>query len=289
MNESKKWDAVAHDYGLSTERIFRNCAISSLNFLSKSNYENVLDLASGTGVVIVEILKKFPKCKKIIATDISPGMLIELEKTKLSNNEKAKKIVSTEVCSMTDISRFLTLDKKNGVFDLVTCQFGAEFLTDKQRLEQKFWEGISEVLNKDTNGECLVSAWNDKKFLELFMNSVKNVDGLSQEVMNMLPTGPPEIKTPDKWQIGIEMKNCKMFNIVKVEVIKVDFSASSVTNLWNSILGFSPKIQAILNTISNKELENAKEIFFKNISDKFLNKDGSVSIPCTFNLAYGQV
>lgn len=88
--------------------------------LAGKNYERILEIACGTGIVTRRLRDALPAATEIIATDLNRDMF-EFAKPKFSNGENV-------VWQQADAS---ALPFPNCSFDAAVCQFGVMFVPDK--------------------------------------------------------------------------------------------------------------------------------------------------------------
>ncbi len=125
-NIAGKYDFLNHFLSLNIDKIWRR---KSVNLLKDSDPKIILDVATGTGDLALEIFKQL-KPKKIIGIDISQGMLdVGTEKIK----EK----------KLSDIIEFQKGDSENlqfddNMFDASTVAFGVRNFANLQK-------GLSEI------------------------------------------------------------------------------------------------------------------------------------------------
>jgi ubiquinone/menaquinone biosynthesis C-methylase UbiE len=100
--------------------------------------QRVLELAAGTGIVTIALVSALPSAE-IVATDLNASMV----------DYAAAKVQGPrwEVADAQDL-RFA-----DGSFDLVVCQFGLMFLSDRVNA----YRGVGRVLQP--GGSLLVNAW----------------------------------------------------------------------------------------------------------------------------------
>lgn len=139
-----RYDFLNHLFTINRDKKWRGDIIKYLKTLNR-DFENVLDIASGTGDLTLELLKLNPK--HIYSCDISPKML-DIQKKKIDST-----IVKIEIADAEN------LPYKNNSVDLVTIGFGVrnfnnlpKALVEIRRVLKK--EGILVVLemfsrNKD--------------------------------------------------------------------------------------------------------------------------------------------
>lgn len=120
-----KYDFLNHFLSFNIDKTWRR---KVRKFLTKSNPEIILDMATGTGDLAIELTKM--NCTKIIGVDISPKMLeIGLKKVE-------KKKLQEKITLQAGNSQSINFDES--YFDAVTCAFGV-------RNFEKLELGLSEI------------------------------------------------------------------------------------------------------------------------------------------------
>jgi len=125
-----KYDFLNHLFTMNRDKKWRREIVKYLKTLSRE-FENVLDIASGTGDLTLELLKLNPGI--IYSCDISPKML-DIQKKKIESNILKIEIADAE-----------KLPYKNNSIDLVTIGFGVRNFNN---LPKALVE-IKRVLKKD--------------------------------------------------------------------------------------------------------------------------------------------
>ena len=124
------YDRLNHLFTLNIDKKWRKNIVKYLS-LRKKDFKTILDLASGTGDLSIELLNLNPE--KIIAADISEKML-EIQKIKANNSK-----IHLSQCE----AQYLPFE--DNCFDLVTIGFGVRNFSN---LEDSLKE-INRVLKKD--------------------------------------------------------------------------------------------------------------------------------------------
>ena len=110
--------------------------------LKGKQYEHVLEIACGTGLVTRQLRDAFPGSTEIVATDLNPDMF-EFAKPKFKDDENVR-------WQQADAS---ALPFPDASFEAVVCQFGFMFVPDK---DAAIREGYR-ILNRD--GLFLFNVW----------------------------------------------------------------------------------------------------------------------------------
>jgi ubiquinone/menaquinone biosynthesis C-methylase UbiE len=109
--------------------------------LRRTRPKNLLEIASGTGILTPKLRQAFPNTR-IVATDLNPAML-EFAQRKFTSGEDV-------TWQEADASE---LPFSSDAFDTVVCQFGLMFVPDKQAAMRE----AHRVLNR--GGVFLFNVW----------------------------------------------------------------------------------------------------------------------------------
>jgi ubiquinone/menaquinone biosynthesis C-methylase UbiE len=118
--------------------------------IDAGNISSVLEIACGTGRVTRHLRKVLPANVRLFATDISSDML-GIAKRELNNSGIIFQVEDAQKLSFAD-----------NTFDVVVCQFGVMFLSDKK----KGFEEILRVLKP--GGKFLFFTWDDTLKVPVF-------------------------------------------------------------------------------------------------------------------------
>lgn len=119
--------------------------------IPSQNVKTVLELAAGTGRVTRHLRERLPASVKLVASDLSPDML-EIAKGKFAASEN----IDWAIGDMQN------LPFEQNTFDLVVCQYGIMFPTDKQRV----FDEVHRVLKP--GGVFLFSTWEKTDRVPIF-------------------------------------------------------------------------------------------------------------------------
>lgn len=140
------------------------------NRLPISGLSDVLELACGTGIVTQLLRERLGEATRLVATDLSEGML-EVAKTKTMSKPVEWKAVDAT-----------SLPFKDNSFDVVVSQFGVMFFPDKEKAMQE----IFRVLRP--GGRVLFNVWDKIEFNDFARISNKLVT-------DMFESDPPAFYT----------------------------------------------------------------------------------------------
>jgi ubiquinone/menaquinone biosynthesis C-methylase UbiE len=131
----------------------------------------VLEIACGTGIVTRQLLARLPGDATLVATDISPAMLVIAEQRISPDSRLAWQPADALALPFDDAS-----------FDAVVCQFGIMFFSDKVK-------GLAEMRRVlRAGGQLLVNAWDS-----LDRNPVERTT--HQALADAFPSSPPQFLT----------------------------------------------------------------------------------------------
>ena len=137
--------------------LFEPAAIQVMPFLHKPGAEAILEIAGGTGRLTRHLLNKFPPPIRLIATDLNHDML-EIAKQRINHDAVEYSPEDAQNLSFADTS-----------FDLVVCQFGLMFLSDKPKGAQEAYRVLK------PRGLYFFSTWErveEIPMLDLIFNQV---------------------------------------------------------------------------------------------------------------------
>lgn len=145
---------------------FEPYAADLVERLQRNSYNNVLELACGTGRVTKHLVRRLSNDGTLIATDLNDGML-QIAKERTNDSRIQWSVADAQ-----------NLPFGNNRFDLVACQFGVMFFADKP----KAFKETLRVLK--ANGKFIFNTWNDVQHNDLASLTEKAL----QEVF---PKDPP--------------------------------------------------------------------------------------------------
>jgi demethylmenaquinone methyltransferase / 2-methoxy-6-polyprenyl-1,4-benzoquinol methylase len=116
-----RYDLLNHLLSFGIDKRWRNKLI---NMIAHISHESLLDLATGTGDLIIGMAKQLPHLKETKGIDLSENML-EIAK------EKAKKVKNHKI--MLEVGDIQDLNIKANTFDVVTIAFGIRNVEDTNR------------------------------------------------------------------------------------------------------------------------------------------------------------
>lgn len=137
--------------------MFAPLADVTLRFARPKLGQRVLDLACGTGIVARRVAPMVGRSGAVVAVDLRPGMIA-----------KARSLPPVEGAAIQWREGDATaLDLPDAAFDLVLCQQGLQFFTDKSAAAHE----IRRVLVPD--GALVAAVWRDLEHQSLFRDLTK--------------------------------------------------------------------------------------------------------------------
>ena len=122
----KTFDTVAEGYGTTGMEFFHNAATHLPRILKLQGHEQLLDVATGTGIAATAIAPHLPQ-GKVTGIDLSEGMLAQ---ARARAQNQALENIDLHPMDMQNISF------DNAHFDAANCSFGLFFLPDMLSLLQ---------------------------------------------------------------------------------------------------------------------------------------------------------
>jgi SAM-dependent methyltransferase len=207
--------------------------------------DRVLDVATGTGIVAMEALKKVGKNGKVVGIDISPGPLtIARKELGMINNIELLEM-DAEDLKFPDES-----------FDVALSEFALFFFPDAQKALRE----IKRVLVKD--GRIAISVHGSEENIPYF-SSISN--SILHHIPDIRPPG-----TPNPYRFGkhdvlrAELERCDLKNIDTKSYVYT-YNAGTFDNYWNEF------IRSTATTI-RKRLESVDASVFEKIRNEAKQK-----------------
>lgn len=219
--------------------------------------DRVLDVATGTGIVAMEALKKIGKCGKVVGIDISSGPLAIAKKNinNLSNVEFLE--MDAEDLKFPDQS-----------FDVVLSQFALFFFPDTQKALRE----IKRVLVRD--GRIAISVHGSEENVPYF--------SISTSILHYIPDMRP-VGTPTPYRFGkpealkAELEKCSLKNI-DIRSYTYTYNAGTFDDYWNEFMRSTANaIRSRLESLEPVMLEKIRNES-KEKAEKFL-KNGTLEFP----------
>lgn len=167
--------------------IFQSYARDLAARVLRTEAQSVLETAAGTGVLTRALVAKLPAGKRIVATDLNQAML-----------NHAARLVPNDAKVTWRQADALDLPFADESFDVVACQFGVMFLSDKVKGYEEarrvlkpgghfffnVWGRLSENEFADVVTEALASVFPDDppRFMERIPHGYYDVDTIRKEL-----------------------------------------------------------------------------------------------------------
>ncbi|MFQ5940256.1 MAG: class I SAM-dependent methyltransferase [Nitrososphaerales archaeon] len=178
--------------------------------------DRVLDIATGTGIVAIEALKKIGESGKVVGIDISSGAL-KIAKKELNNSHNVELLqMDAEDLKFPDQS-----------FDVALSQFALFFFPDTQKALAE----IKRVLVK--NGRVAVSVHGSEENVPYFTS-------ISSSILHHIPDIRPP-GTPNPYRFGKcdvlkgELEKCNLKNI-EIKSYIYTYNAGTFDDYWREFM-----------------------------------------------------
>jgi len=182
--------------------------------------DHVLDVATGTGAVALELAKAVGQSGKVVGVDLSPGMLALAR-------QGAKAFPWLELLEVD--AEALTFEQ---AFDAVTCQFGLMFFPDVQGA----LSGMRRALKP--HGRLAVAVHGRPENVPFFTAITQTVmDAFPPQQPNAGP-GPLRFSNPDKLRAELQAAG---FERVQLESSNCEIRFPSVDHYWHTFFQGSPR------------------------------------------------
>jgi len=225
--------------------LFEPFAEDIVSRIKGKNYNDVLEIACGTGSVTRHLKKALPANTKLVATDLHPEMI------KVAADTMPNETINWQTA---DAQQLIFPDE---TFDLVVCQFGLMFMPDKMKAASE----VLRVLKK--GGKFLFNTWD-----KIENNGVVYVG--NQIICSYFPENPPtfyrvpfSLPQPDQIETLLVASGFKNIKVHAVEKEGVSPSAKDAAigiiegnPIYGRIVEKDPKlVDVIRNAVEQKIAE----------------------------------
>jgi len=220
--------------------------------------DRVLDVATGTGIVAIEALKRVGNDGMVVGIDLSPGPLAIAKRTAGNTNNL----------------QFLEMDAEDlkfldGSFDVVLSEFALMFFPDSQRALRE----MKRVLVK--NGRIAVSVHGSAEnapYLSVIMNALMKY---SPEIIPSGRPGPHRFGEPDLLRAEFENSGFKDINVA---VFSYPYNAGTFEEYWNEYMeSAAASIRAKIESLDAELYAKIKEESKAKVQSSL--KDGKIEFP----------
>lgn len=207
--------------------LFEPYALDLVSRLQDKKYDDILEIACGTGRVTAHLAKSV-KFDSFVATDLNPDM-IGVAKEKVKSNTIKWMSVNAMDLPFADSS-----------FDLVVIQFGIMFFPDKQK-------GLNEAYRVlRPKGKLIFNTWDKPEAVPAIYRARKIIESFLGDDLPVFYDIPYSMHDKDELKSLTEIAGFKEIN---VSLIIKEGVSSSATNLAKGIVEGNP----IYLTITEKD------------------------------------
>lgn len=235
------FNTVATGYECEAMSFFNRSAALLPNILQLSGDEQVLDVATGTGIAVAALSPHLPE-GKIIGIDFSKGMLAQAQK-KVDEN----KLLNVELKEM-DMQSIEFPDNK---FDVANCSFGIFFVEEME-------DELAHIVQKvKPGGKVICCAFQESSFqphIDIFLDDIKPF-GLEQPTF--------------RWKnIGTE-KSFKQFyqtsNLTDIQIhrFNVGYYLKDEHVWWEVV--WNAGFRGVISSLSEEQLAAFKQTHLQNV------------------------
>ena len=212
---------------------------------------NVLDLASGTGIISDHLCTEVGKRGSILAVDINLQML-EIAKQRCSNAQTTVKFIESSADE---------LNIQENSIDVVICQQGFQFFPDKIKAAKELMRVLV------PGGKVICTTWKPVDECQLFGAICDSLEKIGeQEISNMMRV-PFDHLSKEELQMSYEMAGFVGITVSekKMDLINKDWKKQPIDFAFATPIG--PK----LNSLSNEKRNQFEKYFLENI--KIISRD----------------
>lgn len=189
--------------------LFEPYAIDLVSRLEGKAYNDILEIACGTGRVTAHLVKSL-RFENLVATDLNPDML-EVAREKV-NSQKIKWMPADA----------MELPFEDGSFDLVVMQFGIMFFPDKHK-------GINEAHRVLRSGGTLIfNTWNRPETVPAIYEARKIIESFLGDNLPVFYDIPYSMHDENELKSLTEKAGFKDIKILLVKKEGVSFSAGQL-------------------------------------------------------------
>jgi ubiquinone/menaquinone biosynthesis C-methylase UbiE len=207
--------------------LFEPYALDLVSRLQDKKYDDILEIACGTGRVTAHLANSV-KFETLIATDLNPDMIAVANENVKNNNIKW---MPANAMELPFIDR---------AFDLVVIQFGIMFFPDKQK-------GLNEVYRVlRPKGKLIFNTWDKPEAVPAIYKARKIIEGFLGDNLPIFYDIPYSMHDENELRSLAEIAG---FKDVKVSLVKKEGVSPSAAQLAKGIVEGNP----IYLTITEKD------------------------------------
>jgi SAM-dependent methyltransferase len=231
--------------------------------------ETWLDVAAGVGDPAVSLVDRVAPSGRVVMTDLVPDMLRAAR-----DNVRAK--VGDRSGGLLPVAAAAEALPANGVFDGVTCRFGAMFFGDPP-------VALSEIRRSlAPGGRAAFVVWADREQNPYFTE----IDGALRDVIPDLPVHEPDephvFRYSPSGKLAALMETTGWVNVDELETPFTMSVAISASELWDHTVGLSVEVAGLVEELGADRAAELKSIFERRVARYF--PDGTMCMPAVARL-----
>ena len=259
------FDTVAKGYDHPALSFFPETAKRMMEYLAVTDLPSaqLLDVCTGTGVVVLEAAKQNPDAN-ITGIDLSSGMLAEAQLKVDQQNRNNISLLQMDLDHLTF---------SDSSFDMATCSFGLFFLDDME-------QGLRNIVSKvKPSGKVAISTFSEGSFEPMSALFLKRYEAFGYET------------PPLSWkQMTTDEQLRDLFASVGVTALEIHreplgFHMTSAEDWWDVV--WNAGYRGLLNQMSDTELARFKEQHLQEVQQ--LCEQGDTWLDTGVVIAIGQL
>ena len=246
------FDTISEGYDNHALRFFSESAKHLVSYLNLEGDEHVLDVATGTGIVVLTLAKHLPS-GRITGIDFSEGMLSQARAKQRKSN-----IHNAEFLKM-DME---AIEYPKNHFDAAVCAFGLFYVEDMQGQ-------LSHISDKvKPGGKILITSFQEKSFLplvEMFLDRIQKY-GIETPVVPWEHLETEDVCTSLFKTVGLKDVNCRQKDI--------SYYLRNADEWWDIV--WNGGYRRFVNQLSPNDMKRFKDEHLKEVKE--LSSDNGIRL-----------
>lgn len=244
LSTSEPWDLVSAGYAAESDPIMLPFTRDAIALADPSKGARVLDVATGPGVLALEIA---PRVQRVDAIDFSPAMLRELEA-----KQKSKGVENL----FAELADGQSLPFDASTFDAAFSMFGLMFFPDRLKGMRELYRVLR------PGGVAVLSSWapvSRSPLMILFIGALRVADPARPSPQY----NPLTLENPDLFRSELEKAG---FEDVSVEPYEHGVAVSSAEQYWRSISRGAAPLALLKRRLGEREWERQASLAIAHVA-----------------------